>query len=122
MLRQILPKNPQVRTLPTENLCAHLAPIVRSPFAPEFCAMIMQRPDSDDDSFFLADSPVDGVQRSLDAGVVPGLLYRGVPQDQSRRLIRIDSVSKYVSLFNGPAWLQSRRAQREYSMSELYFG
>lgn len=83
--------------------------------------MIMQRPDSDDDSFFLADSPVDGVQRSLDAGVVPGLLYRGVPQDQSRRLIRIDSISKHVSLFNSP-WLQSRRTQREYSMSELYFG
>jgi hypothetical protein len=53
---------------------------------------------------------------------VPGLLYRGVPQDQSRRLIRIDSVNKHVSLFSGPVWLQTRRAQRECSMSELYFG
>jgi len=84
--------------------------------------MIMQRPDSDDDSFFLTDSPVDGVQFSMESGVVPGLMYRGVPQDQSRRLIRIDSISKHVSLLNGPAWLQSRRTQREFSMSELYFG
>lgn len=84
--------------------------------------MIMQRPDRDDDSFFHFDEPVGGAQGSLDAAVVPGLLYRGVPQDQSRRLIRIDSVSKYGSLFNGPAWLQSRRTQRECSMSELFFG
>ena len=84
--------------------------------------MIMQRPDSDDDSFFLTDSPVDGVQFSMDAGVVPGLLYRGVPQDQGRRLIRIDSINRHASLLNGPASLQSRRTQREFSMSELYFG
>ena len=84
--------------------------------------MIMQRPDRDDDSFFLYDSPVGGAQGSLDAAVVPGLLYRGVPQDQRRRLIRIDSNSKNVSLINGPAWLQTRRTQREYTMSELFFG
>ena len=84
--------------------------------------MIMQRPDRDDDSFFVSDAPSDDSQGLLADAIVPGLLYRGVPQDQSRRLIRIDSVSKHVSLFNGPAWLQSRRAQRECSMSELYFG
>ena len=84
--------------------------------------MIMQRPDCDDDSFFLANSPVGGAHGSLDAAVVPGLLYRGVPQDQSRRLIRIDSISKHISLLSGPAWLQSRRAQRECSLSELFFG
>ncbi len=84
--------------------------------------MIMQRPDSDDNSCFLSESPAGGVQVSLDAAIVPGLLYRGVPQDQCRRLIRIDSISKHVSLFNGPAWLQSRRTQRECSMSELFFG
>lgn len=84
--------------------------------------MIMQRPDGDDDSFFLSNAPSDGAQGLLADATMPGLLYRGVPQDHSRRLIRIDSVSKYVSLFKGPAWLQSRRAQRECSMSELYFG
>lgn len=84
--------------------------------------MIMQRPDQDDDSFFISDSPVGGAQVFPERAVIPGLLYRGVPQDPGRRLIRIDSVSMHVSLFNGPAWLQSRRVQRECSLSELFFG
>ena len=84
--------------------------------------MIMQRPDNDDDSFFVASAPSDDMQGLMADAIVPGLLYRGVPQDQSRRLIRIDSVSKHVSLFNGPAWRQTRRVQRESAFSELHFG
>jgi hypothetical protein len=34
--------------------------------------MIMQRPDSDDDSFFLTDSPVDGVQVRWTQPLFPG--------------------------------------------------
>ena len=90
--------------------------------------MIMKRPDSDDDRDpVFGDLPSASGSDIADSRVsyeriIPGLLYRGVPQDQRRRNFRIDSIGAQPAPLAGPAYIVSRKSARDMNLTELFFG
>lgn len=85
--------------------------------------MIMQRLDSDDDQpAVITPGPADSRLCSPQHNLIPGMLYRGVPQDGRHRTLRIDSCRKTGSTLYGPTYVISRRTSRELNLAELFFG
>ena len=85
--------------------------------------MIMKRIDSDDDQLTVPGTQPAGAHREItDTNHVPGLLYRGVPQDRRRLAFRIDSVGTMGTPVTGPSWLTARKAHSDAGLAEFYFG
>ncbi len=85
--------------------------------------MIMQRIDSDDDNQRV---PVHGSGNpEIDGttiGTVPGFMYRCVPQDKQRLILRMDTRRNIGEEATRPAFLSACRIPREASRGELFLG
>ena len=107
--RQFLPEFPQVPVLGRRKSV--------SLFLQSHCArrsrgfgvfgMIMQRLDNDDDNFEQFPTPFDAPSADGESSHMPGMLYRGVPQDISRRMLRIDTAGSQLPALKGPAKVSS---------------
>jgi hypothetical protein len=85
--------------------------------------MIMKRIESDKDHRSLpCQAPTQAPPQNAGSGYVPGLQYRGVPQDRGRILLRIDSDWKTGVRIRRPLWLTSHRTLCETEITELHFG
>ena len=85
--------------------------------------MIMKRIDTDDDQLpWPVTQPAWSESKVADNSFVPGLMYRGVPQDRRRLLLRIDSARSPGTPIASPFWLTARRTHSEIGLSELFFG
>ena len=85
--------------------------------------MIMKRIDPDDDQPTGVFTETAGAFSDIMSNSpIPGLLYRGVPQDRRRLLHRIDSVRATGAAVTGPSWLTAKRIHSETAITELFFG
>ena len=85
--------------------------------------MIMKRIDTENGQPSLpAPKPKSTLSEVTGNSLVPGLMYRGVPQDRRRLSFRIDPVGKIGNPAAGPSRVPTRRSHRELHVTQLYFG